>query len=219
MLIELEDRYMLALVLIVLTIITTAIGGDHRVGQIILVVVESVTLIVIMHASKVPVRTIRLIALLVALAALGTSISVSIDRESVGPGIVGALLAFAGPVVILRRIRHHARIDAETIAASLCIYLLAGIFFAYVYRVTDALAGPFFVQKVGTGAVDFVYFSFVTMTTLGYGDLTPRSDLGRMLSISEALLGQIYLVAVVALLVGNMGRAEVVAGHDDGPDD
>jgi hypothetical protein len=221
---RMEDRYVLALMLIVVTIITTAIGGDHRAGQVILVIVESATLIVILHASKVPPRTIRLIAVLVGLAAVGTMISISLDRQSIGPGVVGALLALAAPIVIVQRIRSHARIDTETIAASLCIYLLAGIFFAYLYRVIDAIDGQFFVQKVGTAAVDFVYFSFVTMTTLGYGDLTPRTSLGRMLAISEALLGQIYLVAVVALLVGNLGRArgasnELVEESSDGSAD
>ena len=56
-------------------------------------------------------------------------------------------------------------------------------------------------------AVDYVYFSFVTLTTVGYGDLTARQDVGRMCSILEALFGQLYLVSVVALLVANMGRS------------
>jgi hypothetical protein len=51
-----------------------------------------------------------------------------------------------------------------------------------------------------------VYFSYVTMSTVGYGDLTARGDLGRMLAVTEALLGQLYLVTIVALLVGNLGR-------------
>ena len=202
----LEDRFVLAAILIVVSLITTAIGGDHRAGQFVLVIVESATLLVILHASNVPRHTIRIVTIVVIIAVVFSLVSISLDRQSLGPGIVGALLAFAGPVVILRRIRAHARIDLETVAASLCIYLLAGIFFAFVYRIIDAIDGQFFVQKATTGAVDFVYFSFVTMTTLGYGDLTPRTDLGRMLSISEALLGQLYLVSVVALLVANLGR-------------
>jgi hypothetical protein len=52
-----------------------------------------------------------------------------------------------------------------------------------------------------------VYFSFVTLTTTGYGDLTARYDAGRMTAILEALFGQLYLVSIVALLVANMGRA------------
>jgi hypothetical protein len=216
---RLEDRYVLALILIVISIITTAIGGDHRAGQFVLVVVESATLIVLMHASKVPTRQVRIVTVLVILAAIGTGISITVDRQSVGPGIVGALLAFVGPVFILRRIRDHARIDLETIAASLCIYLLAGVFFSYVYRIIEAIQGQFFVQTRAIGAVDFVYFSFVTLTTTGYGDLTPHTGIGKMLAVSEALLGQIYLVSVVALLVANLGRARATQEPDDAADD
>ena len=60
--------------------------------------------------------------------------------------------------------------------------------------------------KAGAPAVDFIYFSFTTLTTTGYGDFTAGTSLGRMLAISEALVGQIYLVSVVALLVANLGR-------------
>ena len=54
--------------------------------------------------------------------------------------------------------------------------------------------------------IDFLYFSFVTMTTVGYGDLTAAGDLGRMLAVTEALIGQLYLVTVVALVIGNIGQ-------------
>ncbi len=53
---------------------------------------------------------------------------------------------------------------------------------------------------------DFVYYSFVTLTTVGYGDLTASTGIGRMLSVTEALVGQLYLVTVVAILVSNLGR-------------
>src|SRR6478672_6943517 len=161
----LEDRFALAAVLIVVTIITTAIGGDHRWGQFVLVIVESATLIVILHASNVGKRTIKIVTITVLVLAFFTAISITLDRQSVGPAFVGGAIAFAGPVVILRRIRDHARIDIETIAASLCIYLLAGIFFSYVYRIIDLIDGQFFAQKAGPPAVDFIYFSFTTLTT------------------------------------------------------
>ncbi len=220
----LEDRFALAAILIVVTIITTAIGGDQRWGQFVLVVVESATLIVIFHASNVARRTIRTVTILVLFAAVVTAISITLDRQTLGPAFVGGAIAFAGPVVIIRRIRDHARIDIETIAASLCIYLLAGIFFSYVYRILDVLDGQFFVQKAGA-AVDFIYFSFTTLTTTGYGDFTAATSFGRMLAISEALVGQIYLVSVVALLVANLGRerrptsAVVDDFRDENPDD
>ncbi len=218
---SLEDRYALAAILIVATIITTAIGGDDRIGQFVLVVVESATLIVILHASNVSSHTIRIAVLAAILAIVFASVSISLDRETVGPVVIGALIAFVGPVVIIRRIRDHARIDLETVAASLCIYLLAGIFFSYVYRVVDVIGGSFFAQKGAANALNFLYFSFVTLTTLGYGDLSPGTHLGKMLSVSEALLGQIYLVSVVAMLVANLGRERrpSLAALDDDPHD
>ena len=68
------------------------------------------------------------------------------------------------------------------------------------------MQGPFFAQPGAGRAVDYVYFSYVTMSTVGYGDLTARGDLARMLAVTEALIGQLYLVTIVALLVGNLGR-------------
>ncbi len=203
---KLEDRYTLAALLIVISIITYAAAGDHRIGQVAVVAVQSLTMIVILHASRVSPRTVRLAYVLLAAALLATIVSTTVDRQSVGPGVAGSLLALIGPVVIVRRVLTHAKIDFETVAASLCIYLLFGVFFAYVYRIIDIVGGPFFVQSHSKGAVDFVYFSFTTLTTTGYGDLTARLNLGRMLAISEALLGQLYLVSVVALLVSNLGR-------------
>lgn len=93
-----------------------------------------------------------------------------------------------------------------TILGALSIYLLIGTFFAALFRAVAAFSNePFFVTKAAR-TVDYLYFSFVTLTTTGYGDLTARTDLGRMLAVTEALLGQLYLVSVVALVVGNIGR-------------
>jgi hypothetical protein len=217
----LEDRFVLAAALIVASIITTAVGGDNRWGRLLVVLVESATLLVILHASKVRTRTIRITTVVLLVFVIGTAISVTVDRESIGPSIIGAMLAFWGPVVIVRRISNHARIDLETIAASLCVYLLAGIFFSYVFRILEDVQNGFFVEKSAKSAVDFLYFSFTTLTTTGYGDLTARTSLGRMLSVSEALMGQIYLVSVVALLVGNLGRMRRPVDDvlDTAPDD
>ena len=203
--------------LIVASIIAIAAGGDHQIGQMIIVVVQSITLLVILYASHVSARTLRIAAVVVTLASLGTIGSVALDRQSVGPAMIGSVLALVGPLAIIRRIRQHARIDLETIAASLCIYLLAGLFFALVFRVIDLVGDPFFVQRATARATDFVYFSFTTITTLGYGDLTPARSLGKMLAVSEALFGQLYLVSVVALLVGNLGRARASAPESASP--
>ena len=81
-----------------------------------------------------------------------------------------------------------------------------GLAFALVFALTTVLGGgPFFATVDAARAVDYLYFSFVTLTTVGYGDLAARGDVGRMLAVTEALLGQLYLVTVVALLVANVG--------------
>ena len=89
---------------------------------------------------------------------------------------------------------------------AVCIYLLLGLIFTFLYGAIAALgSGPFFAQGTdGTPSIR-LYFSYVTLATLGYGDYTAANALGRSLSVSEALLGQLYLVTVIALLVGNMG--------------
>jgi hypothetical protein len=206
---RLEDRYLLAVFLIIASIIAYSLIGDHEFGALVVVVVQFVTLVVIMHASQATQRTLAIAGVLGLLAIAATALSVVLDRQSIGPGIAGALLAIVGPPVIVRRLRRHSTIDLATVAGSLCIYLLAGMFFAYIFRIIDLVDTPFFVQKAAAGPVDFVYYSFVTMTTLGYGDLSARANLGRMLSVTEALFGQLYLVSVVAVLVANIGRQRI----------
>jgi uncharacterized membrane protein len=67
-------------------------------------------------------------------------------------------------------------------------------------------SGRFFASTSNPTTVDYVYFSYSTLATVGYGDLVAKTGLGRMLAVCEALLGQIYLVTVIAVIVGNLGR-------------
>jgi len=205
----LYDRYLLALGLLIATIITFAWSGDGDWGRLGSVAVEGVALLVILRSSRVHRRIVigATIVVFVCLVSAVLSAVVSGDLGRGGPVLVGAMLAVLGPPAIIRRLLAHRRIDLTTVAGALCVYLLAGLFFAYLYGVIgDWLDEPFFAQDVSGSAVDYVYFSFVTLATLGYGDLTARSDLGRMLSATEAILGQLYLVSAVALLVGNLGH-------------
>jgi len=82
-----------------------------------------------------------------------------------------------------------------------------GLFFTFFCGFTASVAlGPFFAFADRASAADYMYFSFSTLATLGYGDLMARTNLGRMLAVTEALCGQMYLVTVVALLVSNFAR-------------
>jgi hypothetical protein len=117
------------------------------------------------------------------------------------------VLVIATPIVIGRRLVQHTTVTQSTITGALCVYLLIGLSFASLFGMTEVLGwGPFFAGRVQTNDADFLYFSYTTLATVGYGDLVARTNLGRMLAVLEALIGQLYLVTVVALLVGNLGR-------------
>jgi hypothetical protein len=91
-------------------------------------------------------------------------------------------------------------------AGALSIYLLVGLAFALVINLV-ARGGPtYFVQGPHEALSEQVYFSFTTMTTTGYGDFTPATNVGHALAVLEMLLGQIYLVTVIGLMVGNLTR-------------
>ena len=120
---------------------------------------------------------------------------------------MAVMLAAVVPFAIAREIWRHPKVTPETVMGALCIYLLIGMMFALGFAIiADAGGDPYFVQTDHPTAADYVYFSYVTMATVGYGDLTARSSIGRMTAALEGLVGQLYLVTVVALLVSNLGR-------------
>src|SRR5262249_46001580 len=159
------------------------------------VVLESVTLIVILRASQAKPGTVRLAGSICGVLAVAVAVAQTSDSTwaKAAPIVLGAALALGAPVAIVHRLVRQPRINFTTVAGALCVYLLAGLFFALVYGASAVLNhGDFFAQQHGGSGVDFVYFSFVTLTTTGYGDLTAGTDAGRMTAILEALFGQLY---------------------------
>ena len=107
----------------------------------------------------------------------------------------------------MRDLRTSGRVQLSAISGVLSLYLLIGMTFALLYGAIDRLGSePFFASGADATVSLCLYYSFTTLTTVGYGDYTAAADLGRTLSIFEALIGQIYLVTVVSLLVGNLRR-------------
>ena len=102
-------------------------------------------------------------------------------------------------------------ISLNTFYGAVCVYLLIAMFFATTYGLIALISGDqFFAQLTvapkDTPAVDYLYFSFVTITTTGYGDFTAAQSVGRMTAVLEAIFGQLYLITVVALVVQNLGQ-------------
>ena len=109
----------------------------------------------------------------------------------------------------------------RVIAGALSVYLLIGMLCAYLYGAIAAVGSqPLFAGGQGDGTTaDHVYFSFVTQTTVGYGDYAPLAPVARSIAIAEALIGQLYLVTVISLLVGGFigARSSGSARREDPP--
>ena len=119
--------------------------------------------------------------------------------------IINLVLPMAAIVALGRRIVVEPFVSSRTIIGLLCVYLLIGMTFAATY-ITIAVVSdePFFVQTDHAQPVDFTYFSFVTLATVGYGDFTAANPMPRMLAAIEGLTGQLYLVTVVAVAVSRV---------------
>jgi hypothetical protein len=171
--------------------------------------VTTVLALRVAHAHRTVVLAGAAIGVALFLTTLVQALTGHVDAATVS--VADALLVAIAPVAILagviRRLSATRAVTLEAVLGVVCVYLLIGMFFAFLYGAIDRLGtGHFFEQEVTATASRFQYYSFTTLATVGYGDLTSSSNLGHTLSVSEALLGQIYLVTVVSLIVGNLGR-------------
>ena len=114
--------------------------------------------------------------------------------------IVCLLLLAAG--AILRAVLMETQVGFRTILGAISVYTILGLLFSFLYAALDRVeSGPFFGSGVSVNSGDFLFFSFTTLTTTGYGNLVPAGQPGRMFAGLEMLMGQIFLVTLVAGLV------------------
>lgn len=132
-------------------------------------------------------------------------------------GVLNALLVAATCVVIAIGVIDQGTINAQSVLGVVTIYLLLGLFYCFVFSNVAVFGdGPFFAQGTDGTLADRLYFSYVTIATLGYGDLTPASTTGRMLAVAEAIFGQLYLVTVVAVVVSRLRPRDAGTGSQAG---
>lgn len=138
--------------------------------------------------------------------------------------MIAGYMAFL-TMVVFCTVLTHREITRNTVMGATCGYLLIGYVFAFCYLLLEECCPGSIVSggqapglddslRLGRGGPEFIYFSFATLTTLGYGDILPISPLARSLTILEVLGGQLYLAAFVARLVGVM-RARSDGEHSD----
>lgn len=213
------DRFGALLILTALTIVLLSLvdvgeaagTADGTVFAIVLAVASATTVMLAMRAGGVARRWTRIVDILVVISVVLVVLVLLVDLfagfdvvnddgRATAP-VIYLVLTLLAPLVVVRRVVRHPDVTARTLAGAVTAYLLIALSFNYVFLTVDALAStPFFGDPEPSTA--FMYFSLVTITTLGYGDLAPAAPWGRLMSASEAVIGQVFLVTFVALIVG-----------------
>lgn len=199
-----RDRYSLLLGLLVVCYLLSAVRGDVAVAVARLLVFVAVLLLAL-HTSGAPRRVFRLLG---AVSGLGTVCASALALSRHGDASEGVLhlwtvlVLLVTVLVIVARVLSHPVVSVQTIFGAISAYLVVGMMFAALYAALAVLSGrQFFAQSASTSLPLFQYFSFATLTTLGYGDFTPATAVGRSVAVLEALVGQVFLVTLVARLV------------------
>jgi hypothetical protein len=216
-----RDAFGLVLALVLLTYVLTSLLGERGWDAVVIALSTSATSIVALTSSHAKPRVVRaavwISALAVALAA-AEAISGAHLWLNLSSAIQVALLAVA-MAAVLRRVIANAGMDSRTILGAISVYTVLGLLFTFLYGfVARVQGGPFFEGHPDATGSDFIFFSYTTLTTTGFGDLVPGGQPGRMITGLEMLTGQIFLVTLVAGLVSLWRPGERFRrGSDEGP--
>ena len=205
------DSYGLLLLMILVSLLVASIGTATHQGLVGVVrsLVLSGTFLFALHTSGATKFMYIASIVLIVLAVAGSVIlPTGTKTGDVFGAIAGLLLVLGGLFTIIRRFAENPVITGQTVLSALCVYLLLGLAYASVYGFIGAVdtSGLFGPQSGAGDSLIRMYFSFITLTTVGYGDFVPYSDPARMVAVTEALIGQVYLVTIVALLVSQIGH-------------
>ena len=204
-------RFGIVLCLILLTVTFTLAAPHGDLGRFVAVVLQAAVLVAAVISSRAHRWVIRLsvVAALVGIVGTAAALFGSGQFGNSSEGLVALLYVVLTPPALIsglrKQLEQSGAVTMQTMFGVLCLYLLIGLLFGVAYATVDQLTTtPFFAQGGPHGRDDFLYFSYTTLTTVGYGDLVAATNLGRSMAIAEALLGQLYLVSVVAVIISNM---------------
>jgi hypothetical protein len=197
--VEARDRFGLLLVLLVGSFLALGVSGE-RWGRIVAGVLQVCALAVAFLATEVRIDH-RWLGLL-AVGGIASVVLASVSGEIPnGLAEVAAVIVLAAILVaVLDRVVRHRRVTLQTLYGAMCAYFLIGLMFGSVYRAIDELTDALLFGSPVDVSV-YSYFSFTTLTTLGFGDYTAVTDLGRRLTMIEAVMGQLFIATTLARLV------------------
>jgi hypothetical protein len=199
----------LTAVLVVFLIAAPSADWSRAVG----LAIEALALIVAIATSRARADVRRWRALAVTLVAGAIVVGTAAGWiPAVGAFAAGGVLALAIPAALvgglLRLIRTEG-VTLQAVAGAIAVYLLLGVLFAWVVAFAARVdRTPFFASGESLADRPSVYYSFTVLTTTGFGDYTAGSAVARTLAVAEMLTGQLYLVTVIGLLVGNFSRTQ-----------
>ena len=204
-------RYGVLLAAISASLVFQLAAPDEDWARLVTAVLQGGALVLACWTSGVRPAITRVAAgvALLSIAALTVAILTDRDTGSDATAIVTLLLVALAPaavvVGVIRNVKHERAVTVATMFGVLCIYLLMGMFFSFLYAAVEILGdGDIFRQVSDPTRTDFLYFSFTALTTTGFGDLTVVGGVARSIVTMEMLFGQIYLVTVVAAIVSNL---------------
>jgi len=198
-------RYGALLLVLIVGYLLSAFITAHWVESL-QVVIFTVVMVLALRSSSVSRRAVRAL-LFVAVVGVPVffALSLSTATGDVGTGIANVwtgLVLLAAVVLIVHRVLTFGTVTLQSIFGAFSAYLIVGLMFASFFAAMDHFGGGgFFANGEHANTQTFQYFSFTTLTTLGYGDFTAAGNSGRAVAVLEALTGQVFLATLVARLV------------------
>jgi len=197
-------RFGLLLLLLVIAYLVSAFGSDTVTSVVQIVLFLGATTLALRN-GQLDRRTVHVaIAVIVGGSAVAVTLALThaADEATGAANLWAALVLLLGVVLIVRRVLEQSQVTMQSIFGAISAYMIIGLMFASVYAAMNKLSGGmFFVSGQTANVKTFQYFSFTTLTTLGYGDYTAGQSSGQAVAVMEALIGQIFLATLVARLV------------------
>ncbi|MFG1990865.1 potassium channel family protein [Actinoplanes sp. NPDC048988] len=200
-----KRSYLPVVILIATTyVLATSLSGYWSISIVLLVQVGTVWYTLRVSALRRGIRAVASVVLVLALMTAAWNAITDGNRVlTAATFITSSALYLIAPIAIVRDVARRPDADRELMLGALSAYLMLGMAFGFAYRCIATLQpGPFFGRGVGDGDLaDTLFFSFVTLTTTGYGNVVPAGNPGQTLAVLEALVGQLFLVTAVAKVV------------------
>ena len=201
---KVRDAFGLVFLLVLATYVLTSLLDNHGWAAVVLTCATSATSVIALTSSHVRPGLVRgAIALSGLTIGLGAIAAVSGDRLWLNlASVVQITLLAVAMGAVLQRVVTTAEVGSRTILGAISVYTVLGLLFTFLFGTVERIqSGAFFEGVPHPGSSDFLFFSYTTLTTTGYGNLVPGGQPGRMIAGLEMMIGQIFLVTLVAGLV------------------